>query len=223
MNWRTRISERLAVYLVTDRPLCLGRSLEEVVLKAVAGGATIVQLREKKTGTREFVELARSLVRELQPRGIPLVINDRVDVALASEAAGVHVGQSDMRPEDVRRLVGPEAIVGLSLETMEQLHQAEANAEAGIDYYGVSPVFATPTKTDTGTPWELEGIRRLSEATRIPLVGIGGISVANAASIIQAGAHGVAVVSAICSATCPETATRELAECVCTACAGKEA
>ncbi|MCG8343439.1 MAG: thiamine phosphate synthase [Chlorobiales bacterium] len=221
MNWRTRISERLAVYLVTDRPLCLGRSLEEVVLKAVAGGATIVQLREKNTGTREFVELARSLVRELQPRDIPLVINDRVDVALASGAAGVHVGQSDMRPEDVRRLVGPKAIVGLSLETMEQLHQAEANAEAEIDYYGVSPVGATPTETDTGAPWELEGIRRLNNATQVPLVGIGGISVANAASIIQAGAHGVAVVSAICSATCPEAATRELTECVCTACAGK--
>ena len=119
MNWRRHTDYR--VYLVTDRELCLGRPLEDIVLAAVRGGAGAVQLREKHASSREFLELARALVSRIQPLGIPLIINDRADIALASGAAGLHVGQSDLPPEDARRLMGPDAIIGLSVETMEEL------------------------------------------------------------------------------------------------------
>lgn len=205
MNWRKATDWR--VYLVTDRDLCLGRPLEEVVFSAVQGGAGVVQLREKEAGSREFLSLARRLVDILQPRGIPVIINDRADIALASGAAGLHVGQSDLPPEDARRFMGPDAIVGLSVENMEQL---EAARDLDIDYVGISPVFATPTKTDTATPWGLEGLRMARERSDLTLVAIGGIHLSNARSVIEAGAHSLAVVSEICSAPDPEKAAREL-------------
>lgn len=191
------------VYLVTDRGLCLGRPLEDVVRQAVSGGVSVVQLREKNADTREFVELARALGRELGRHGVPLLINDRIDVALASGADGVHVGQSDMPYPEARRLMGPDAIIGLSVETMAQVREAEG---WDVDYLGVSPIFSTSTKTDTGAPWGLEGLRRLREATRHKLVGIGALNAANAAEVVQAGADGIAVVSAICSADSPAEA-----------------
>lgn len=117
-HWREY--DNYGVYLVTDRALCLGRPLDDVVLAAVRGGAGAVQLREKQASTREFLELARALVSRLQPMGIPLIINDRADIALASGAAGLHVGQSDLPPEDARRLMGENAIIGLSVETREE-------------------------------------------------------------------------------------------------------
>ncbi|MCE5309748.1 MAG: thiamine phosphate synthase, partial [Acidobacteriales bacterium] len=136
-----------------------------------------------------------------------LLINDRVDVALAVGADGVHIGQSDMDFRDARKLLGPDALIGFSIETMEQAAEA-----AGLDaaYFGVSPVFSTPTKTDTAAEWRLDGLRRLRAASGQVLVGIGGISVVNAAGVIRAGADGIAVVSAICGAADPERAAREL-------------
>ena len=116
---------KLLRYLVTDRELCLGRPLEEVVVQAVAGGCTMIQLREKDLNTGEFVELARALRTRLEPTGIPLLVNDRVDVALAADVQGVHVGQSDMKPADIRRLMGPNAIIGFSVETCEELAAAQ--------------------------------------------------------------------------------------------------
>ena len=205
MNWRTHTDYR--VYLVTDRDLCLGRPLDEVVLAAVRGGAGAVQLREKHATSREFLELARLLVRELHPLGVPVLINDRADIALACGAAGLHVGQSDLPPEDARRLMGPDAIVGLSVETREELLAAE---RLDIDYVGLSPIFATPTKTDTHTPWGLDGLRWAREHSPLRLVAIGGIHARNASEVVAAGAHSLAVVSELCSAPDPEKAARNL-------------
>lgn len=195
------------LYLVTDRPLCGGRDLREVVLAAVRGGVTLVQLREKSCDTREYVELARDLRGPLREAGVPLLINDRVDVAVAAGADGVHLGQSDLPWPAARRLLGAEALIGLSVESPEQ---ATAAADADVDYLGVSPIFATPTKTDTAGEWGLDGLRRLRAATDRRLVAIGGLSRDNAAAVVAAGADGVAVVSAICAAADPEAAAREL-------------
>jgi thiamine-phosphate pyrophosphorylase len=195
------------LYLVTDRGLSRGRPIDAIVEAAVRGGVTAVQLREKACPAAEFLGLALRLKSLLEGTGVPLIINDAVDIAAESRAAGVHLGQGDMSPAEARRILGPDAIIGLSVETLEQ---AEAAAEWDIDYLGVSPVFLTPTKTNTGGAWGLDGLRRLRMRTRNPLVAIGGINASNAASVIEAGADGLAVVSAICSALDPESAAREL-------------
>lgn len=191
--------------LVTDRGACAGRPLEEVVRRALDGGISSVQLREKDLGTREFVAQAKALKALLG--STPLIINDRVDVALACGAAGVHVGQSDMDPEDARRLLGPQAILGLSVETWEDVMRAQ---DQPVDYLGVSPVFGTPTKTDTKGAWGLEGLARIRTFSRHPLVAIGGIHQGNVGEVVRAGAEGIAVVSAICGAEEPEEAARRL-------------
>jgi len=195
------------LYLVTDRDLSLGRPLEEVVLQAVKGGVSIVQLREKRASTRFFVEQAERLKRLLTPYGVPLIINDRVDVALAVEADGVHIGQEDMPYPIARRVLGKRAIIGLSVETVEQVLEAEGY---DVDYLGVSPIFETPTKTDTRGSWGLEGLAQVRKLSRHRLVAIGGLNAANAESVIRAGADSIAVVSAICSATEPQRAAEVL-------------
>jgi len=195
------------LYLVTDRGLCGHRDLEEVVSLAVQGGAAWVQLREKDLPTRLFVEEARRLKKILSPLGVPLIINDRLDVVLASDADGIHIGQEDMPYDIARRLLGPKAIIGLSVETWEDVEQAEL---LDVDYLGVSPVFTTPTKTDTKGPWGLEGLARIRAFSRHPLVAIGGISRDNAAAVILAGADRIAVVSAICAASDPRKAAGDL-------------
>ena len=202
------MKEKLKLYLVTDRDLSLGRPLEEIVSEAVAGGVTMVQLREKDAATGEFVELGRRLMSLLKPLGVPLIINDRVDVALAVDADGVHIGQSDMSYADARRLLGPEKIIGLSVENFEDLESAN---KLDVDYIGISPVYGTPTKTDTAEPFGLEGLRKAVEMSVHPTVAIGGMNAATIGDVIDAGADGVAVVSAICSAKSPRNATTELA------------
>ena len=204
----------LKLYLVTDRDLSLGRSLEEVVSEAVAGGVTVVQLREKDASTGEFVELAFSLKDILRPYNIPLIINDRVDVALAVDAEGLHIGQSDMPYEIARKLLGPDKIIGLSVENMDDL--LEAN-KLDVDYVGISPVYGTPTKTDTAEPFGLEGLRKAVEISAHPTVAIGGMNASTIGDVMAAGADGVAVVSAICSAESPRLAAKELSEIISTA------
>jgi len=202
----------LSVYLVTDRPLCLGRDLLDIIGRAVRGGVSMVQLREKQAATREFVELARAVKAMLAPLGVPLLVNDRLDVVLAAGADGLHVGQSDMHALDARRILGPQAILGLSTDTLEQVLEAEA---LPVDYYGVGPVFPTKTKTDfIHQPWGLEGLRLLRPRISRPMVGIGAVDATNAAQVVAAGADGVAVVSAICAAPSPEKAARALAKAV---------
>lgn len=195
------------LYLVTDRALSRGRPLEEVILQAVQGGVDIVQLREKTASTRFFIEEALHIKDLLAPYGVPLIINDRVDVALAAEADGVHVGQQDMPYPLARKLLGPKAIIGLSVETMAQVLEAE---EYDVDYLGVSPIFSTPTKTDTKGEWGLEGLAEVRRVSRHRLVAIGGLNASNATDVIRAGADTIAVVSAICAAPDPRQAAAEL-------------
>lgn len=197
----------LSLYLVTDRSLSLGRTLEEVVSEAVAGGVTIVQLREKDAPTGEFVELAKRLKDILRPYGVPLIINDRVDVALAVDADGLHIGQSDMPYDIARKLLGPEKIIGLSVENMDDLLAANA---LDVDYIGISPVFSTPTKTDTSAPFGIEGLKEAVRLSVHPSVGIGGMNRDTAADVIRTGCNGIAVVSAISSAESPRAAAAEL-------------
>lgn len=201
------LRETLRLYLVTDGSLTRGRALADVVGAAVQGGVRCVQLREKNLGTREFLAQALVLKALLAPSGIPLVINDRIDVALACGAEGVHLGQSDMPPEEARRLLPPQVFIGWSVETPQDVVRS---ALLPVDYLGVSPVFATPTKTDTKQPWGLDGLQSVRAASPLPLVAIGGIHAGNAADVLRAGADGLAVVSAICAADDPRAAAAEL-------------
>jgi thiamine-phosphate pyrophosphorylase len=196
-----------SLYLVTDHKLSHPRTIEEVVISAVKGGVSAVQLREKTCSTSEYLSLAHRIHNILKPLNIPLIINDRIDVALAINAEGIHIGQSDMPYGDSRRLMGTDAIIGLSIETMEQAIEAE---KLDVDYLGVSPVFSTATKTDITSEWGLDGLRSLCNRSRHTLVAIGGINISNAASVMEAGADGLAVVSAICSSPDPEKASRQL-------------
>ena len=198
----------LSLYLVTDRPLSGGRDMAWIVREAAAGGVTMVQLREKECSTAKFIDLARELKRALSPLGIPLIINDRVDVALAVDADGVHIGQSDMPYDVARRLLGPDKIIGLSVETMEEVIAANA---LDVDYIGISPVYATPTKTDTLAPFGLEGIEEVMRLSRHRCVAIGGMNCNTIGEVIARGVEGVAVVSAIVAADSPCQASAELA------------
>jgi len=196
----------LSLYLVTDRRMTTNLSLPALIKKAVAGGVTVIQLREKECPTKEFFELALE-VKKVIPPEIPLIINDRLDIALAAGADGVHLGQADLPVEVARKLLGPKAIIGLSVENFEQLQEAK---NFPVDYLAISPVFPTPTKTDTGPAWGLEGLAQARRLTGRPLVAIGGINETNAFQVIQAGADGIAVVSAICASPDPEQASKKL-------------
>jgi len=200
-----------SLYLVTDRGLSLGRSLEWVVEKAVKGGTTLVQLREKDLDTRPFIESALYMKKILDRYGVPLLINDRVDVALAVGADGVHLGRHDMSYEMARKILGRDAIIGLSVETYQQ---AEQVSRLEADYIAISPVYTTPTKEELTQELGLEGVRHITGICPQPAVGIGSIKTHNAADVIQAGADGIAVVSGICSADDPEQAARELRQVV---------
>jgi thiamine-phosphate pyrophosphorylase len=204
---RARLQDALRLYLVTDQASLRGRTLTDVVREAVAGGVTCVQLREKSLNSRDFLAQALALMDLLRPLGVPLIINDRIDIALACQAQGVHVGQNDMPVPAARALLPPEVFIGWSVESAEQVTQSAA---LPVDYLGVSPVFATPTKTDTAMPWGLDGLQRIRAATQLPLVAIGGIHAGHAAQVLAAGADSLAVVSAICSADSPRAAALEL-------------
>lgn len=199
--------EQLSLYLVTDRSLAKERDIVRIVKEAVEGGVTIVQLREKNIDTREFVELGKRLKSLLSKYDIPLIINDRIDVALAVDADGVHIGQSDMPYDTARKLLGPNKIIGLSIETFEELEQANL---LDVDYVAVSPIFSTSTKTDTASPWGIEGTREFVKRSKHPVVAIGGINKGNIAEVFETGVDGVAVVSAIVSADNPCQAAFEL-------------
>lgn len=192
--------------LVTDRPLSRGRPITEIVTTAVKGGATMVQLREKDAGTREFLEIAQAVKALLQPLGIPLLINDRVDIAIAVDAEGVHVGQTDMPVSLVRQMLGPGKIVGLSAGRRDYMLAPDA---AAADYLGIGPAYAQTTKQNAGRePLGPDGFAQLRRLTRQPLMAIGGLKPDNAAPLIAAGADGLAVVSAIVGADDPEAASR---------------
>lgn len=195
------------IYLVTNQKACMGRPLESIVSDAVKAGVSCIQLREKDACTQLFLKRALALKAILEPAKIPLIINDRIDIALAAGADGVHLGQSDMPYDYARSLMGSDAIIGLSVETWEDVETAQ---HLDVDYLGVSPVFSTPTKTDTKDPWGLEGLKKIRDYSCHPLVAIGGLDTSNSQQVIKAGANGIAVVSAICSADDSFTATKQL-------------
>jgi len=197
------------VYVITDAKLSRGRSHLEVAQAAIEGGASIIQFREKEMTTRELVETARRLKELTEEKGVPFIVNDRLDVALAVEADGVHVGQDDMPAALARQLIGPRKILGVSASTVEEALQAEKN---GADYVSASPVFTTPTKPDTPPPTGLEGLRAIVEAVNLPVIAIGGINEKNAAEVMEAGAQGVAVISAVVSPPDIAAAARHLRE-----------
>ncbi len=200
----------LSTYLVTDPDLCGERGVMDTVVAAVEGGVTVVQLRDKDASARSLCRLATALLRVLEGTDVPLVVNDRLDVALASGAEGVHLGQNDLAAEDARRLAGPGFVIGLSVSTHEEMTAANALPEGTVDYLGLSPVFATPTKTDTKDALGLDGVAALRRRTDLPCVAIGGIHAGNAAAVRGTGVEGVAVVSAICAAADPAAAAAAL-------------
>lgn len=196
------------LYLVTDRGLSK-LPFYEMIEKAVEGGVTVVQLREKNLSTREFIEEAIEVKKILEGRGIPLIINDRVDIAIAVEADGVHLGNEDMPVELARKILGKKFIIGASAGSINEAIEKE---KMGADYIAVSPVFSTPTKPDAGQPLGLDGVREMKKFIKVPLIGIGGINRENVVEVIKSGADGVAVVSAIVSSVDPEKSARELRE-----------
>jgi thiamine-phosphate pyrophosphorylase len=199
------------VYLVTDRSLSRGRSLLSIVQQAVEGGVSVVQLREKTLTTRDFYEQGLKLRDFLRSCNVPLIVNDRIDLALALDADGVHLGRDDMPPEIARQILGPDRIIGLSVN--EPAHLKDGS-ERFADYLAISPVFFTPTKEDITTPWELVGLRKARTMTDLPLIAIGGIKLDNARDVAANGADCVAVVSEIMAADNPKAVAKALAEAV---------
>lgn len=196
------------LHVLTDRKTSRGRSHLQVAEAAIAGGADVLQLRDKEASSgllyREALEL-RKLTRDA---GIPFIVNDRLDIALAVDADGVHVGQSDLPASVVRRILGPGKILGVSVATVEEAVRAERD---GADYLGVGPVFeARGTKPDTGEPMGLDVIARIRPHCRLPIVAIGGINAENVRKVREAGADGAAVISAIVSTDDIPQATRRL-------------
>lgn len=182
-----------SLYLVTDRGLMSTQTLTEAVEQAILGGCTMVQLREKESSSLEFYEQAQEVKRITDRYGVPLIINDRVDIALAVEAAGIHIGQNDLPVPDVRRLIGMEMLLGVSVSSSEEAGKA---MEDGADYLGVGAMFPTGTKTDANAV-SIEELRKIRRMTNLPIVVIGGINQENAGLFRPMGIDGLAVVSAI--------------------------
>ena len=197
----------LSLYLVTDRALCGPRGLVATVEAALRGGVTALQYRAKATEMRHAIAEAAALAELARTSGIPFIINDRLDLALAVDADGLHVGQSDMPPALARRLLPPGKILGLSITAEAELPTIDPSI---IDYVGLGPVFATATKSDAAPALGLDLFRQLRAAIDLPVVAIGGIDRQRTADIIAAGADGIAVVSAICAAPDPAAAARDL-------------
>ncbi|HVZ52183.1 MAG TPA: thiamine phosphate synthase [Pseudolabrys sp.] len=201
----------LRLYALVDPAVAGGRSLTELA-QLIAGHATLVQLRDKHGSTRAMIEEARALHAVLKPAGIPLLINDRVDVALAAGVEGVHIGQDDMPVNNARRLLGPAAIIGLSVKTVAQ---AEAAPLDLLDYVAIGGVYATTSKDTISAPVGIAGLRTIAQTVRArapayPICAIAGIDQSNAGDVIGAGADGVAVISALSLARDPAAAARDL-------------
>ena len=202
----------LRLYAIVDPENTGGHDLVDLARAVAAGGATLVQLRDKVSDTARMIEEARALKAALAPFGVPLIVNDRVDVALAAEADGVHVGQEDMAVEEARRMLGPGPFIGLSIRTVEQ---AAAAPLALLDYVGIGGVYSTTSKTSGKSPIGLDGLRKVVGVFRerignFPTCGIAGITAANAEAVIAAGADGVSVISALSHCADPQAAAREL-------------
>ena len=206
------MSADLRLYALVDPERAGGRDLAELAWQLAHGGATLVQLRDKRGSTQAMVETARSIREKLAPLRVPFLVNDRADVAFAAGADGVHLGQDDMTVEDARRLLGPHAVIGLSIKTLEQAARAPVEH---LDYVCIGGVFATASKDNPDPPIGLAGLRAIFAKMRardpdLPIGAIAGIDAGNAASVIAAGADGVAVISALSLAPDPQAAARDL-------------
>lgn len=197
----------LTIYFVTDSTGMDGTQLSDIVEKACRGGVTLVQLREKDRCGRDFLSLARQVKKITDKYNVPLIINDRVDIALACDAAGVHVGNEDIPVSDVRKILGSEKIIGATAKSIEQAVKAQ---EAGADYLGVGAIFPTSTKETILT--DIETLKKICTEVTIPVCAIGGITYDNCYVLEKSGIAGIAVVSAIVKSPDPEKTTRELAE-----------
>ena len=197
-NWR--------LYVIVDGSAIGARSIQRIAAAAIRGGADVLQLRDKTGSNQEVVGAAKTLLALTRPAGIPLIINDRADIANEVGADGVHVGQDDLSVEEARKLLGLDRLIGKSTHSLEQ---AEAADREGADYIGVGPIFATPTKPDYPQVG-LELIGRIANRVNLPAVCIGGIDLSNLEEVLHAGAERVAVVRAVCAAKDPESATRQL-------------
>lgn len=195
------------LYLVISESDCRGRNFLEVAEQAILGGVDIIQLREKNDSTETFIRKATLLKKLTEKYQIPLIINDKLQIAKKVDAFGIHVGNRDLPPGSIRKQWGSNKYIGYSIERIEQLSNEQIMHS---DYLGISPIFKTPTKTDTITEWGLNGIRKIREITDKPLVAIGNLNRHNVKDVIRAGADCIAVVSAICSATDPKNAAFEL-------------
>ena len=201
------VAIRWDLYVIITTELGRGRPALELARQALAGGATAIQLREKNLPARDLVELGREMRQLTRAAGAAFIINDRLDIALAVAADGLHIGQDDLPARVARQLLGPDRILGVSAGTIAEARQAEAD---GADYLGVGSIFATGSKGDAGEPIGPDGLKAIRAAVGIPVVGIGGINSRNAAAVIAAGADGVAVISAVIGAPDVAAAAREL-------------
>jgi thiamine-phosphate pyrophosphorylase len=202
----------LRLYALVDPDHAGGHALFDLATRVVAGGATLVQLRDKAGSTRRMVDEARAILAAIAGTGVPLLVNDRIDVALAANAHGVHIGWDDMKVEDARRLLGPKAIIGLSINSEERARAAPLSM---LDYVAVGGVFATSSKDNPNPPKGVAGAKILADilrarAPKLPIGAIAGINETNAGSVIAAGFDGVAVISALSMNTDPEAAARRL-------------
>lgn len=201
----------LSVYVVLDDVLCeTPEGMVKTALEAVAGGATVIQLRAPGWKKKLWLKAGLLLKQALQPHGIPLIIDDHIDIAQLVKADGVHVGQEDIDVRSARKLLGEKAIIGLSVGSLEELPECTMP----VDYLGVGPVYATATKADAGKAIGPEGLKNIRNQTELPIVAIGGIKQSNCEDVIRSGADGVAVVSAICGAKDVKKATCEFSELV---------
>jgi thiamine-phosphate pyrophosphorylase len=202
------------LYLVTDTALSRPRPVADVVRAAVAGGVTTVQVRDKTASRRELLELTRAVQAALADRpDVALWVNDAVDVALLAGADGVHVGQDDLPPAEVRALLGPGRLLGFSVSSVAELDVARVLPAGTVDLVGIGPVWTTPTKPDAGSALGPDGVRALADAARaagFATVAIGGIDATRAAEVAATGVDGVCVVSAVCTAPDPADAARAL-------------
>ena len=188
----------LTLYLVTDTAMCAQRGVVATAVEAVQAGVSVVQLRDPDATDDDLVVLGRQLVAALRGSGVPVLVDDRVHLVEAIGAAGAHVGQGDLDVPSARRMLGPEAYLGLSVQTEQQLRAAEGHGVGAVDYLGVGPVWATATKADAATPGGPERLARIVSASPWPCVAIGGIGADRLPALRRTGVTGVAVVSAIC-------------------------
>lgn len=199
INWK--------LHLIADKETAGEKDILKIIKQAVKGGVTVVQLRAKTLSTREFFELGKKVFDCLKSKGIPFIINDRIDIALALNADGVHLGQQDMPLNIARKILGKEKIIGISVNTVKEAIEAE---KGGADYLGVGPAFPTITKPDIRTPLGIDGLKKIRQQIKIPIVAIGGIDKSNAKGVFKTGVDGIAVVSAIVLSNNPEQAVVDL-------------